>query len=143
MNIPECLDRPIKVLSLEDSGLYQDILSSLIPKEYANITFCTSLKELSSLDPRSFDVILVDLTVEDSAGIKTFNEVEKYNVPCLVITSYSDPAYAYEALGKRAVDFIVKPVAKENLILKIVLAYLKGKNNQIPPNILEELKSYI
>lgn len=143
MKVSDFLIEKIRVLSLEDSSMYQEVIKNLLAEEFIEIDFCSSVGALSNLNPKSYDVLLVDLNVEDSVGIETFHLVKGYNVPIIVLTAYPNPDYADEALDKNSIDFLVKPINKANLLLKVIIAFYKKKRDKIPPEVFEKIKEYI
>ncbi|HPN37672.1 MAG TPA: PAS domain S-box protein [Melioribacteraceae bacterium] len=71
------------------------------------------------------DVILLDLTLPDSSGIKTFERV--YNIfgqiPIIILSGYDDEDTAYIAVQKGAHDYLVKgKINEKNLQLAVIYA---------------------
>lgn len=106
--------RAIKVLVIEDDANYFVFLSEMLI-QYQSPSFEISRARMlqSGLDRlRSGDVelILLDLTLPDSAGLNTLITVRKSSslIPVVILTGVDDPALSARAIGLGAQDYIVK-----------------------------------
>ncbi len=69
----------------------------------------------------SFDLALIDMTMPEMDGM-TLLEIIKANSPateCIMVTAINEARIAVECLNKGAYDYLVKPVATEELSLAI------------------------
>jgi DNA-binding NtrC family response regulator len=70
---------------------------------------------------RSFDLALIDMTMPDVDGMALLETI-KANSPsteCIMVTAINEARIAVECLNKGAYDYLVKPVATEDLALSI------------------------
>lgn len=104
----------IKTLLVEDNESY----SRLVVKMLAGTgnggfdieTVDTLAKGISFLEEKVFDLVLLDLHLPDSDGLKTFTEIhERYpGIPVIVLTGTSDEDTAVKAVQLGAQDYLVK-----------------------------------
>lgn len=108
-------DGLIKVLLVEDTPRHARVISDLLLKDSKinpDITVTKSLADtLSALKTdTTHSVILLDLELEDSAGLDTLKKVTgaQPGIPVLVITSVEDETIAMQAIGLGAQDYLIK-----------------------------------
>ena len=69
----------------------------------------------------SFDLVLIDMTMPEMDGMALLEKI-KANSPsteCIMVTAINEARIAVECLNKGAYDYLVKPVATEDLSLSI------------------------
>ena len=69
----------------------------------------------------SFDLALIDMTMPELDGMALLETI-KANSPsteCIMVTAINEARIAVECLNKGAYDYLVKPVATEDLSLSI------------------------
>jgi PAS domain S-box-containing protein len=107
-------DKQIKVLMIEDNPgdillireMFKEVDISLFDLETASC-----LKEgLEKIKETLYDVILLDLGLPDSRGLETFIKVniQKQEVPIIVLTGLADETLALDAIKRGAQDYLVK-----------------------------------
>jgi diguanylate cyclase (GGDEF)-like protein/PAS domain S-box-containing protein len=108
--------RSIRVLLVEDEpGDAQLVRISLCPRDAArfDLTWTSTLGEarerLFAAEAR-FDVLLLDLTLPDSAGLDTVRDARRASgaLPIIVLTGHDDADFALTALEAGADDYMVK-----------------------------------
>lgn len=118
----------IKVLMVEDSAfdakLIQDLCHESCFEQFelehrANLT-----DAFKALEEKSFDVILLDLTLPEVQGLETVSQVsERYpSIPVIVLTRISDEDTALNALNLGAQDYLIKGQV-EGMLLKRTIRY--------------------
>ena len=105
---------PIKIFLIEDDPGDVDLIKELLTPE-TNPSFSlqsvnrlqTAIKQFTQLDA---DIILLDLSLPDSQGLKTFQEVHRQepNIPIVVLTGLNDETVALESVRQGAQDYLVK-----------------------------------
>lgn len=106
-------DLPIRLLLVEDNPAEARLLQ-LILTETEERFYVTHAQQLSDalelLRSQSFDAVLLDLTLPDSYGIGTLEQVllAAPRAPILVLTGLNDEILAMEAIRKGAQDYLVK-----------------------------------
>jgi len=110
-------DKPeaaIHLLLVEDNPEYADVVKLVLASEETvefQLTHTETLKDtLISLDEKSFDAILLDLSLPDCLGLDTFLAVNTHapHLPIVVITALDDQEVAIRAVRKGAQDYLVK-----------------------------------
>ena len=97
-------ERKIKVLIIEDNPGDVRLLQKILAEKNGvcfDLVFADRLQTgLKSLSNGGIDVVLLDLELPDSRGLKTFNNVYAHHptVPIVVLTGLDD-----EKIGLRAV----------------------------------------
>ncbi len=69
----------------------------------------------------TFDLALIDMTMPEMSGIELLEHI-KSNSPateCIMVTAINEARVAVECLNKGAYDYLVKPVATDDLALSI------------------------
>jgi two-component system, cell cycle sensor histidine kinase and response regulator CckA len=108
------LNQQIKVLLVEDNPgdvlLLQETLSeiTLVSFNLVHVERCS--EAIKQLQIETFDVILLDLLLPDSAGLETFTTIHQQvpHTPIVVLTGMSDETLALSAMQAGAQDYLVK-----------------------------------
>lgn len=105
---------PIKVLLVEDepgdAGLAQIALRSFRNARFNVIWAQTLAQAVQQINGQSYDIVLLDLTLPDSAGITTVERVKSIAglTPIIVLTGQSDTDFGLNILTAGAADYLVK-----------------------------------
>jgi CheY-like chemotaxis protein len=106
--------RIVNVLLIEDELADATLICNALSEEDENQIIIRHVDRLSSaidlLEKEEFDVILSDLSLPDSQGIETFENLHTRipNIPIIVLTGLDDKGVALSAVSKGAQDYIVK-----------------------------------
>ena len=96
-------------LILERSGLSMDIFE-----------FTNGLDALAWLGKNKADIALVDMKMPFMSGVEFIKEVRSLEVPgaikCIVLSGYSEFAYAADSMKYGALQYLLKPVHRGELI---------------------------
>ena len=137
-------DEPIRVLLIEDSPgdarLVEIYLSQATAAAY-RLTHCDRLAAgLERLAGDDFDIVLLDLTLPDSSGIGTFEQVYAgaRDVPIVVMTGHDDSDLALTAVREGAQDYLVKNQVDASLLNRAVRYAIERKNYEEALRISEE-----
>jgi DNA-binding NarL/FixJ family response regulator len=113
-----------KILIVEDHPIFRWGLSELINQE-PDMTVCGDAtdaagawKAIDRLDP---DLIIADITLENSDGIDLTKEVNRRykSIPILILSMHDQFLYAERALHAGAKGYIMKQEAMENVVTAI------------------------
>ena len=68
-----------------------------------------------------FDIALVDMTMPDMDGIKLLEMIKNISpiTECIMVTAVNEARVAVDCLKRGAYDYLVKPIAREDLALSI------------------------
>jgi len=140
----------ISVLLVEDNP--GDIR---LMKEYLKESAATSIKlnvaetlaaAVKYLSANSADAILLDLSLPDSQGLKTFHEINTrvQNIPIIILTDLEDKEFAFEVLQYGAQDYLSKNQINPELVARTIRYSVERKQAEIVLRQSEQqLKSYI
>ena len=115
-----------KILIIEDNPADVRMIHELVAEvKSANLDFevAARLSEgLERIDGSDIDAILLDLSLPDSQGIKTFSLLRSraQNIPILLLTGLPDEDLAIQAVREGAQDYLVKDQVDGNLLVRAV-----------------------
>ena len=106
------------VLVVDDDAAVGKVLSALLRQDGFDVTHVPSGEAaLARLEARPFDVVLSDLRMEGMDGLALLREVERRwpELPFVLMTAHGSVPVAVEAMRAGAVDFVLKPLDKDEL----------------------------
>ena len=135
-------NEPIKILVIEDNPadvrLLQEMLTEV--KEFYYSLECADRLSagLSSLTKRGIDVVLLDLSLPESQGLDTFEQVfaQAPYVPVIIMTITGDEEIAVKAVQKGAQDYLFKGQVNGNCLARSIRYAIERKRAE------EELRKY-
>ena len=124
-------DNTLKILLIEDNPgdarLIQEELSDPLPFSNKNTQFLLShannlSQGLECLLNERINIILLDLGLPDSLGLKTFTKLynHSHQVPIIVLTGFDNEKLAVRAVGEGAQDYLVKGKIDKNLLTRSI-----------------------
>jgi len=107
-------------------------IKEAFPGEYLLVTTDRLTKSLELLSAGDFDVILCDLSLPDSYGMKTFDRIKAAcrDIPVIVLTGYGDDSFGKQAVSNGAADFIHKNNIDSNLLKRSIVYSIERSNLQ-------------
>lgn len=81
------------------------------------------------MDTQKVDVVLVDISIPDSYGMYTFEDLfdKYYHIPFIVLTELQDEVFALDAVKKGAQDFLIKAELTTALLGKTIFYSIQRK----------------
>ncbi|MCJ8014503.1 fused response regulator/phosphatase [Paenibacillus sp. KQZ6P-2] len=138
----------MKILIVDDNPTNVIIMREILKKEnYRDIDTASSARGMfevlgiegyaSETKPRkhvNIDLILLDMMMPEMDGIEACRLIQRYehlrNIPIIMVTSVGDSKKLAEALDAGAVDYVMKPINKAEMMVRIRLALrLKQEND--------------
>lgn len=110
-------ERPCVLLIDGDADAARTVSSILRQERYEVAVARGAEDALSCLDKRTYDVVLLELTLAEADGLALLAEVRQ-RAPtscCIVLTGYASLESAVAALRRGAFDYLVKPIVIEDL----------------------------
>ncbi|MFA5583624.1 MAG: response regulator transcription factor [Bacteriovoracaceae bacterium] len=109
------------VTIIDDNKDLLEVLSSSLADSFSLDTFSEPEKGLEFIRNNHTDAILLDLHIPGKDGFQVYEEVKraKSNLPILFLTGDSDLDNRVKGLEIGADDFLIKPVATEELVARI------------------------
>lgn len=132
----------MKAIIIEDEIPATQALKCLINKDYPDIEiFCVLQSVEESIEWLSFhpmpDLIFMDIHLSDNLSFAIFEQVS-VTCPVIFITAYNE--YALKAFETNGIDYLLKPIHKENLARAIEkYRCFTGTEKKIEPSIRELL----
>lgn len=119
------------VTIIDDNKDLLDVLSSSLSDTFTLNTFSEPEKGLEFIRNNHTDAILLDLHIPGKDGFQVYEEVKraKSNLPILFLTGDSDLDNRVKGLEIGADDFLIKPVATEELVARIKNRIVLSKRN--------------
>jgi len=117
---------PIRVLLVEDNpGDARLIRETLLEANHGGfaLTHVTRMADaLAQLSPAAFDIVLLDLSLPDSHGIDTCQQLlnEEADVPVIVLTGMDDESLSVTAVQEGAQDYLVKGQVTAQLLARAI-----------------------
>ena len=114
----------IRILLVENNPLDAHLVqATLAEPDSVEIESVGELREaLALLSDRSFDVILLDLSLPDARGFEALQLVrsEAPTIPVVVLTSRDDQSVALQAVREGAQDYLTKERMERDVLLRAV-----------------------
>ncbi|MGH9547747.1 MAG: response regulator, partial [Terriglobales bacterium] len=111
----------MRVLVVEDNPTQSNLVRISLQRRGMAVQCAKTLHEaLDRVREKELDVLLLDLSLPDSAGIETFYSVreEAAGVPIVVFTGLDDQEVALEALMNGAQDYLIKGLAGDESVVR-------------------------
>ncbi len=110
------------VLIVDDEEIIRESLSFILNKEGYHVAEAPNGRAaVEVLKEQSFDLVLTDLEMPEMKGIELLGHISRTSPETMVviITAYGSIDTAIAALRQGAVDYILKPVEFDELLIKV------------------------
>lgn len=125
------LSQPVKILLVDDEICYVNVLSNRLSKRNILATKAFSGTEaIQAFRKQDFDVIILDLKLEDMDGIEVLKILKKMDpdINVIMLTGHGSEQAAKDGIKEGAYDYLTKPCELSELIQKIREAHTKRSN---------------
>lgn len=112
----------IKVLLVDDEKGYLNVLSNRLSKRFIHATKAFSGTEaIQILRKNDFDVVVLDLKMEDMDGLEVLKVIKRMvpELPVIILTGHGSQTAAKEGILLGAFDYLTKPCELVELMDKI------------------------
>lgn len=123
-------NRPIKVLLVDDEVGFVDVIAKRMSRRNMDVTKAYGGAEaLQSLRKKDFDVVVLDLKMEDMDGIEVLKILKKMDpdIEVIMLTGHGSEKAARDGIVFGAADYLTKPCDLEVLLQKIKDVYKMNK----------------
>lgn len=137
----------MKILIVDDEPLASDRLCRIVEEiaqktgeQYEAVTASNGIEAIHSANTYDADIILMDIRMPGMDGLEAARHLSALdNPPAIVFTTAYDE-YALQAFESQAIDYLLKPIRKENLekalhncckLNKLQLEVLELNNQQV------------
>ena len=120
------MDVPVPLLLLEDSEADAALILEMLESGHDQSWQITRAKQLSQaleyLSQARFDVVLLDLTLPDSLGLKTIDCIRAAapDLPIVVLTESDNPHLSVQAIARGAQDYLLKEQLSPGVLLRVI-----------------------
>jgi two-component system response regulator AtoC len=139
----------VKILIVDDEIDYlESIRRGLITAGYRNVrTESDPVKAASAFERGEVhDIALVDITMPGMSGVELLEVMKKCSpdTECIMVTAVDEARVAVECLKKGAYDYLVKPITRDDLVLRIkhaqerkrLMELVHLKTTETPPRLI-------
>ena len=132
----ETADRASRILLIEDSpsavSMMQNAVAEHDPSLFEIESQGTLEAGLKRLRMGGIDLVLLDLSLPDSAGLATFERIhsEAPDVPIVVLTGNDDETAAMNAVRLGARDYLVKGRVSNIALVRVLRYAIERKRNE-------------
>ncbi len=133
MNPDRNNEKVINLLLVDDEKGYLNVLANRLSKRAFNPTKAFSGTEaIQILRKMDFDVVVLDLKMEDMDGIEVLKVIKRMipELPVILLTGHGSQTAAKEGVEAGAFDYLTKPCELSELIDKIMKAYHQNKQSE-------------
>jgi two-component system, OmpR family, response regulator len=115
-----------RILIVDDEDDFRDAIIKRLRARKVDIEGANSgLKALEMLNEKDFDVVVLDVKMPGMDGIETLREIKlkKPLVEVIMLTGHASVESGIQGMQLGAFDYVMKPVALDDLIDKVRQAY--------------------
>ena len=129
------MNKRLQILVVEDNAgdylLIEQMLLEIRDFQKDIIHVDALADAIQNLQQKSFDVILLDLSLPDSYGIDSFFRLSQHapQTPVLILSGLNDMRFAHDAVKNGAQDYLVKGEFEEKLLAKSITYSIERKNS--------------
>jgi DNA-binding NtrC family response regulator len=112
----------IRLLLVDDETGFANVLSKRISRRNIEVTTaCSGSEAIQALRGREFDVVVLDLKMEDMNGLEVLKilRIMDPKLAVIMLTGHGSAGAAHEGLKLGAYDYLTKPCELEELLKKI------------------------
>lgn len=124
-----------KILLVEDDLTFSQMLRGFLHKHGHQVQSTQNTREASKLVEReTFDLLLLDYRLPDGTGLDLLKKMRENGqpTPAIIMTSFNDVRTAVNSIRSGALDYIIKPVNPDELLMIMDVA-LSGKKPVYSP----------
>lgn len=133
-----------KILVIDDDTAFCVMLKTFLQKKGFDVTNAFNGQEAEEyINKQVFDVVLTDIRLPDSDGLKILKRVKEISLDTQVIlmTGYTDIKTAVNSIKTGAFDYVGKPINPDEILHTIGLALTKKSAKENPPVKIKEKKN--
>lgn len=125
----------MKILIIEDEPIINDYMRALLKDDYQVVSSFDASGAIKIIEEGDIELILCDIILGHESGFSVLEYTQNhgFKIPTIMLTALDDEQSLTTAYDLGAVDYIVKPVNKQILKMKVrnLQTYLKPKDNEL------------
>jgi DNA-binding NtrC family response regulator len=121
------------ILIVDDEPIVRESIRDwLRDAGYQVTTAETGEEALKMMETQDFSILVLDVRLPGKTGIQILKEIKtlKPQIKSIIITAYPSAELAVEAMKLGAIDYLIKPIAPEDLEKLIRETLLKCESNR-------------
>ncbi len=111
-------DSMIKTVIIDDEKFCIEVLESLLTKHYPDIqltgSFTDPIQAITFIQSQTPDVVFLDINMPGMNGFEVLDRLMPFTFKVVFTTAYDN--YAIKAMRYGAIDYVMKPIAAEDLV---------------------------
>jgi two-component system nitrogen regulation response regulator GlnG len=130
---------PTLLLIDDEPAIQHAFRKAFHPPEFDTITARTAAEGLSLLAERHPDVVVLDVHLPDATGLQTVDRIAQADArtPVILITGHGTTELAIEAMKRGAFDYLLKPLAYDQLRELVARACASSRLMNVPTVVAE------
>lgn len=139
----------IKVLLVEDEISTRNLLKIIVDWEQYRMTVAgeasNGREALFFLEQNKIDLVVTDIRMPIMDGLSLAQEIHRNypDIKVMIVTAYDDFSYAQNALRAGAVDFILKPLKRQDVKEALNRVSRQFQNKEDKMDIVESVREYL
>jgi DNA-binding response OmpR family regulator len=116
------MEKALKVLIVDDEvDLSGTLVERLDLRGFDAVAVQTGKQALDQIQHNKFDVVVLDIKLKGEDGVDVMKRIKqiKENLPVILLTGHMSKEANEEGLKAGAIDYIIKPIDIEDLIVKL------------------------
>ena len=116
------MDRSLKVLIVDDEvDLSTTLVERLDLRGFDAVAVETGTQALEQIRNHAFDVVVLDIKLKGEDGVDVMKQIKqiKKDLPVILLTGHMSKEANEEGLKAGAIDYIIKPIDIEYLVIKL------------------------
>lgn len=121
----------LRVMLVDDEACFVEVMSKRLTRRgFEVVTACAGIEAIRNMREHDFDVVVVDLKMEDMDGIELLRILRLMDpeLPVLMLTGHGSEQAAREGMALGAMDYLNKPCDLAELVTRIREVAKGGKS---------------
>ncbi len=123
----------LRILIIEDDITSGELLFQILNPYCKYLNWSTNISSaMELLQSEIYDLVLLDLNLPDSSGLKTLEIIQNTanELPVIVLTASNDIELSLKAISQGASEYLIKNMLKPDNLMNVILQVL-GKQERI------------
>ena len=119
MNVSEEKSKPVRLLLIDDEKGFVNTLAKRLAKRNIQATQAFSGREgIHALRKADFDVVLLDLKMEDMDGLEVLKilKIMAPDMPVIMLSGHASAEASHDGIKAGAFDYLTKPYDLKDLL---------------------------
>ncbi len=121
----------LRILIIEDDITSGELLFQILNPYCKYLNWSTNISSaMELLQSEIYDLVLLDLNLPDSHGLKTLETIQNiaHELPVIILTASNDIELSLKAISQGASEYLVKNMLKPDNLLNVILQVLEKQD---------------